>query len=331
MKVRNLREKLITSFSRFISQDEATNLAQEVIEAHVRKAPRSNILDEVLGDLAAWQSKPEAKWEVALQLPGYTAYNGNGLGPMLKLPEIQKTLIRQARQNGIAMASVTNAKAFHALHIWVQGLAKQGLFAIASYNGGPDGVIPLNGTTGLLGTNPIAFGFPGDKGDICIDMATSEIPYFHIVDAKKKGEGLPPNAAVDASGNLTTNASKALTDAGVSNLTPMGNTYKGYNLVYALEVMTSALIGAKISAMQDPGYVAEEHGGFIIAISIDALTNRKLYDEAVRTQNEEIRAQKPRKGTPPIIVPGDTNLARKMQLSEDMDIDLPESTLKKLA
>lgn len=329
MKYSEVRRALALAAARYVSDEEVKYFAAEIVEAHVRKSPRSDVIDEALGDIAAWENAA-GEWQRSVDLPSYFVCDGGGRGPLLKLKEVHDTLAHKAAANGIAMMAIRNAKSFHALHVWVQGLAKRGLFAMAAYNGGPDGVIPLNGTVGIIGTNPIAFGFPGDKGDICIDMATSEIPYFHVLHAKKHSEVLPPNAAVDSNGELTTDAAKAVDDTGTSNLTPMGNTYKGYNINYALEVMTSALVGAKISAQQDPAYVPEEHGGFIIAFDIERMNGRKQFDEAVRVQNEEIRAQKPRAGVERILVPGDSNLSRLRDVTDDSEIALSEKTLSKL-
>ena len=77
---------------------------------------------------------------------------------------------RKAKANGIAMMSVVNSGGMHILHLWTQGLAKRGLFALGAWNGGPDAVVPFNGTKGILGTNPMTYGFPGDKGDIVIEL-----------------------------------------------------------------------------------------------------------------------------------------------------------------
>lgn len=329
MKYSEAKQILARAAAQFIPEQEAQYFATEIVEAHVRKSPRSDVIDEALGDIESWV-RPHGEWQRTVDLPGYFVCDGCGLGPLLKIKSIHDELASKAHANGLAMMSIRNAKAFHTLHVWVQGLANRGYFALAAYNGGPDGVIPLNGTVGILGTNPIAFGFPGDKGSICIDMATSEIPYFHVLDAKKRGAALPQNSAVDSSGELTTDATTAVDDAGVSNLTPMGNTYKGYNLNYVLEIMTSALIGAKISAQQDPSYLPEEHGGFIIAIDIERISGREQFDQAVHMQNDEIRAQKPRAGVQKVLVPGDTNLARVANTSEVTELLLSEETLAKL-
>jgi LDH2 family malate/lactate/ureidoglycolate dehydrogenase len=257
-----------------------------------------------------------------------------GKGPSLKIKAIHDELEKKARINGVAMISIVNSGGMHTMHLWTQGLAKRGLFAIGSWNGGPDAVVPINGTQGLLGTNPLTYGFPGDKGDIVVDMATSEIPYFKILAAKKEQTLLPQNVAVDNNGEITTDPNKAFDGKEVSNLLPMGGNYKGYNINYLMEIMTSALIGARASSQMSDAYIETEHGGFIIAFAIDKVTDRTKYDESVKSLNQEIRAQRPKSGVEAVQVPGDRNLSKLVDMNEDSDIEVNEEyvvELKELA
>lgn len=329
MKAQDIRQLLAAAAQKFVTPEEAAYFAAEVVETNIRKSPRKKYDEGIQRDLISWQSKTEDV-EKSIDLPGYTQYNFHGLGPSLKIKEIHDELERKAKTNGIAMISIINSKGMHAMHLWTQGLAKRGLFVLGAWNGGPDAVVPIDGTKGLLGTNPLTYGFPGDKGDIVVDMATSEIPYFKIVEAKSNNTSLPQNVAVDDDGELTTDPHAALDAKEVSNLLPMGGNYKGYNINYLMEIMTSALVGAKASAEMGDGYFETEHGGFIIAIAIDSVTDRQKYDASMKATNEEIRAQKPRAGVEKVIVPGDRNLEKKLAFRDDMEIELDEGYIEKL-
>jgi LDH2 family malate/lactate/ureidoglycolate dehydrogenase len=329
MKIKELKRLFTTIATEYVNQDEAEYFANEVVETDVRKPPRKGYSQGIIDDIEAWKKSNSRKIIKTIDLPGYTQYDFNGLGPSLKIKEIHDDLEKKAKKNGISMVSIINSSGMHTMHLWTQGLAKRGLFALGAFNGGPEAVVPLNGTKGLLGTNPLTYGFPGDKGDIVIDMATSEIPFFKIVGAKKDNTELPPNSAVDNDGELTIDPKKAIDETEVSNLLPLGGDYKGYNINYLIEVMTSALVGAKISSQMN-GFIAEEHGGFLIAIAIDKVTDRKQYDTAVKSMNEKIRSQKPKKGVEKVIVPGDRNLEKKKGMNDDMEIEVGEEYLKVL-
>lgn len=322
MKIGELKELLTQAAQKYVTPAEAEYFANEVVETDIRKpSPDKKYQNDMVKDIKAWEGKvgPVKK---TIDLPGYSQYDFEGRGPSLKIKEIHDELERKAKTNGIAMISVINSAGFHVLHLWTQGLAKRGLFALGAWNGGPDAVVPINGTKGIFGTNPMTYGFPGDKGDIVIDMATSEIPYFKIVGAKKDGKPLPENTAVDTNGELTTDAAKALNDAGVSNLLPMGGNYKGYNINYLMEIMTSALIGARASSEMSDEYIETEHGGFIIVIDISKATDRSKYNASIKSLNEEVRAQKPKSGAESVMVPGDRNFENKLGVTNETEIEI---------
>lgn len=323
MKLKEMKQLLIGAVQRYVSTEEAEYFANEVVETDIRKPPRAKYSEGIIKDIESWRHKTNAI-EKTIDLPGYTQYNFNGLGPSLKIKEIHDELERKAKASGISMISIVNSGGMHTMHLWTQGLAKRGLFAIGAWNGGPDAVVPLNGTRGILGTNPLTYGFPGDKGDIVIDMATSEIPFFKIVEAKKSNTPLPPNTAVNSDGVMTTDPNQALDEKGVSNLVPMGAGYKGYNINYLIEIMTSALIGARASSEMSDAYIESEHGGFIIAIAIDNVTKRTAYDASVKAMNEEIRSQNPKRGVDKVVVPGDRNLGKKLGMHDDTEIEVDE-------
>jgi LDH2 family malate/lactate/ureidoglycolate dehydrogenase len=328
MKLIDLKNLLIAATQKYVSLEEAQYFANEVVETDLRKPPRKKYSTGLIADIKSWQGK-SGSIRKTIDLPGFTQFNFDGRGPSLKIKEIHDELEVKAKANGIAMISILNSGGMHTMHLWTQGLAKRGLFAIGGWNGGPDAVVPFNGTRGVFGTNPLTYGFPGDKGDIVIDMATSEIPYFKIVEAKKNQTQLPPNTAVNNDGELTMDPNEALDEKEVSNLLPMGGGYKGYNINYLLEIMTSALIGGKISSdMSD--YVEIEHGGFIIAIAIDKVTDRAQYDASMKSMNEKVRAQKPKKGIEKLVVPGDRNLGNKAGMDDSMEIEVDEEYRKML-
>lgn len=329
MQLKEIRQLIIKAVQKFVSAEEALYFANEIIETDIRKPPRKKYSEGIIKDIKSWQNKIK-EVQKTIDLPGFTQYDFNGLGPSLKIREIHDELERKAKANGISMISIINSGGMHTMHLWTQGLAKRGLFAIGAWNGGPDAVVPLNGTKGIFGTNPLTYGFPGDKGDIVIDMATSEIPFFKIVEAKKNNTPLPLNTAVNNEGELTTDPNEALDEKEVSNLLPMGANYKGYNINYLIEIMTSALIGARASSEMSDAYIETEHGGFIIAIAIDRVTDREKYNTSVKITNEEVRAQKPKKGVDKVIVPGDRNLGNKLDVNDDTEIEIDEKYMEML-
>lgn len=323
MKINELKGLLIKAVEKYISHEEAEYFANEIVETDIRKPPQKKYNEGVIHDIESWKGK-DVTVRKSIDLPGYTQYDFDGRAPSLKIKAIHDDLVRKAKTNGISMISIVNSGGMHTMHLWTQGLAKRGLFALCSWNGGPDAVVPFNGTRGIFGTNPFTYAFPSDTGEVVIDMATSEIPFFKIIGAKKNNTSLPENTAVDNEGEITTDPNRAIDEKEVSNLLPMGGNYKGYNINYLMEIMTSALIGARISAEMSDAYIETEHGGFIIAIDIDMVTDRNKYNASIKVMNEKIRTQKPKKGVDKVIVPGDTNLGKMKGITDDSEIEISE-------
>ena len=329
----DLRKQLVTVASQVVSHEEAEYFADECIEAHIRKSPRSNSLKSTISDLKACLENKDKEIDYKVDLPSYLSIDFHSQGPLVYLKRIHDELEERSEKNGMAMASFVNSQSMHTLHTWVQGLAKRGLVALAVCNGGPSAVVPHNGTRGVFGTNPMAFGLPGKDGEIhCVDMATSQIPFFEFMDSLKNDKPLQENAAVDRAGDPTTSAKDAIDPDSdpndpVSNIVPMGGSYKGYYLVYFLELLTSGLIGMPSSPEMSTGFVPEEHGAALIVFNTKAMgTANNLY-QSVEAIHDTLRKQTPKQGTE-IRIPGQENNRRFAE--NVLEIEVEEDIAKNL-
>jgi len=330
IEISDIKSLLKQIAQKYVSEDEAIYYSDELVEAYIRKYPRTNIFkDEVISDTERQEKFRDYKMEIQVDLPSLLKINFNHLPITFKLKWIHDTLIEKAQKTGISILAFDNSGGMHTLHTWTQGLAKRGFFAIGSYNGGPCAVVPYGGTRGLLGTNPMTYAFPTEDGIVVVDMATSEIPFFEVFNAKKNNNKLKENVAVDNDGHITTDPQKALHENGISNLLPMGGNYKGYAVNYLLEIMTSSLIGAKLSDMMDLSYVNEDHGGFLMVVNIEAFTKVDDFKKEVSRFNNVIREQKG-VDNQKVIVPGDRNQNRYEQIMKEGKIDIDDDIYSKL-
>jgi ureidoglycolate dehydrogenase (NAD+) len=326
ISLEDLHNKLVTVASQIVSPEEAEYFADESIETHIRKSPRSTPLKSAVGDLKASIKNKDHAISYKVDLPSYLSIDFHSQGPLVYIKRIHDELEERSLKNGIAMASFVNSQSMHTLHAWVQGLAKRGLVAIAICNGGPSAVVPHNGTRGVFGTNPMAYGFPAENGEIhCIDMATSQIPFFEFMDSLKNDTPLQPNAAVDRNGEFTTVAKEAVDPASdpndpVSNIVPMGGSYKGYYLVYLFELLTSGLIGQPSSPEMSDSFVPEEHGATLIVFNPKAMGTSDKLMKSVNSLNSTLKSQKPKKGAE-IRIPGEENNRRFAEHPQEIEID----------
>ncbi|MGI8604414.1 MAG: Ldh family oxidoreductase [Verrucomicrobiales bacterium] len=155
------------------------------------------------------------------------------------------TAMKLADEYGIGQVSVDNA--FH--YLWGGGYvleaAKRGYIAYTNCTAALAEVVPFRGKFPTLGTNPHSWGFPTSHAvgfPIVIDWATSTVAMGRVQQLKREGKPLPPDAAVDAAGDTTTDPEK------VAALLPFG-LHKGYGLALINELM-GALIGGSLPTLR---------------------------------------------------------------------------------
>ncbi len=153
--------------------------------------------------------------------------------------------IRLADQYGVGQVSVDHA--FH--YLWgggyVMDAASRGYIAYTNCTAALAEVVPFGGRFPTLGTNPHSWGFPttGALGyPIVIDWATSTVAMGRVQQLKREGKPLPPNAAVDAEGQPTTDPEK------VAALVPFG-AHKGFGLSLMNELV-AAFIGGSLPTLR---------------------------------------------------------------------------------
>lgn len=159
--------------------------------------------------------------------------------------DAMEAAIKLADQYGIGVVSVDNA--FH--YLWgggyVMDAARRGYIAFTNCTAALAEVVPFGGKYPTLGTNPHSWGFPTTDAvgfPVVIDWATSVIAMGRVQQFEREGKALPPNAAVDKEGNMTTDP-KA-----VAALTTFG-AHKGYGLSLINELM-AAYIGGSLPTLR---------------------------------------------------------------------------------
>lgn len=201
--------------------------------------------------------------------------------------EAIETAIELADKYGVGQVSVDNA--FH--YLWgggyVMDAAKRGYIAYTNCTAALAEVVPFMGSFPTLGTNPHSWGFPTVDAlgfPVVIDWATSVVAMGRVQQLKREGKALPPDAAVDADGNMTTDANK------VNALTTFGR-HKGYGLSLINELM-AAFIGGSLPTLRsrwaDDSKEKHTCAFYFQVIHPDAVSNG---DFALgRSQSENVKA-----------------------------------------
>ena len=145
-------------------------------------------------------------------------------------------------------------------------------------------VAPAGGRKGLLGTNPIAFGWPRPGPyPYVFDFATSAIARGDMALHDIAGKPIPEGWGVDAEGRPTTNARAALDGA----MLTFGG-HKGSALSTMIELMAGPLIGDLTSresmAFDDGAKAAPMHGELILAFDPAIMGGGGAEANAVRAE-----------------------------------------------
>src|SRR5690606_5788759 len=146
----------------------------------------------------------------------------HGLG-QIAMWEASERATKLASATGAGWVAVKNSSHCGALAYFGQHLARGGMAAIV-FTHSDAMVAPFGATAPFCGTNPICLAIPGpDDQHICLDMATSCVPWNTVMNAGIEGIGIPPDWGVDRDGQPTTDPSQ------VAALRPAAG-YKGSGL-----------------------------------------------------------------------------------------------------
>ena len=193
---------------------------------------------------------------------------GSRLGPVVAAEAVAEATAR-ADEHGIGLVGVHNSNHLGMLGYYTDQAQRDGYVALGMTNTEP-AMPPHGGAASVLGTNPIAIGFPTEP-PFNLDMSTAAISRGEVFRRKEVDETLPEDVALDAKGRPTTDPAAAL--EGV--ILPFGGT-KGSGLAIAVEVLAGGLVGAAMGEDVSGTYHTEKpctKGDLFVVVDPDALTD----------------------------------------------------------
>jgi ureidoglycolate dehydrogenase (NAD+) len=222
--------------------------------------------------------------------------------------------VRIAREQGVGAVGVRNSSHCGAIGLYARAAARRGCVALA-FTHADSVAVPHGGQRPFFGTNPIAFAFPREGGaePLCLDMATTSIPFGRVRNARREGHPLPHETAVDARGAFTTDAEQAIAVA------PLGGReygYKGYALALMIDLLCGPLVGNGFGPHLTPMFAALDEprriGAFFIALDPERFGGGAALAAQVEAMARELAAEP---GAPRM--PGDPERAVAAQRGHD--------------
>lgn len=211
--------------------------------------------------------------------------------------------IDSARVYGIGMASVKHSNHF-GMSAWVvQKALDADMMSLVFTNSSP--ALPAwGGKSKLLGVSPIACGAPGNETPFILDMAPSIAARGKIYKAKRRGEPIPSDWALDKDGNATTDPAAAL-DGGV--MLPMGGP-KGSGLAIMMDVFSGVLSGSafagNVTGPYDPSKPSDV-GHFLVAIKPDLFMSLQEFRDRMQYLYDKVVGADKAAGVERIYFPGE--------------------------
>ncbi|XP_050306108.1 uncharacterized oxidoreductase YjmC [Anthonomus grandis grandis] len=176
-----------------------------------------------------------------------TAYldGHNGLGAVVG-KNAMDIAMKKAKEVGIGLVVAKGSNHYGIAGMYALQAIEQGLIGFSVTNTSPL-MTPTRAKQATLGTNPLALGAPGKKGDsFVLDMATTAVALGKIEIAKRKGEPIPEGWALNDDGipeshpTIAYKAAKLLPLGGVE----LNSGYKGYGLGMFVEIFCGMLSGS---------------------------------------------------------------------------------------
>jgi LDH2 family malate/lactate/ureidoglycolate dehydrogenase len=236
---------------------------------------------------------------------------GNNTGMIAAYRAAQATIAR-AETSGLAVVCLANTWMTGRSAYYCEMIARAGLVVVHTV-ASPPSVAPFGGARPVLGTNPIAFGFPTETDPLVIDMGTSAFMGTDLQFRARLGTPIPEGVALGPDGQPTTDASAARRGA----LLPFGGPeggYKGFGLALAMDALGALTAGVR-PADSVSGYMFMAFKPGLFLPSDD-------YRREVTRRIATIKATPRQSGVQEIRIPGERGYRTRARLMhEGIEID----------
>jgi ureidoglycolate dehydrogenase (NAD+) len=200
--------------------------------------------------------------------------------------------IEMAKENGAGIVGVGHSSHCGAMQLYTRMAARERLVGIAMTHSSSV-VIPHGGKHKYFGTNPISIAVPRAGGEpACLDMATAQVAWNKVLNARIEGHALEAGIAVDEHGLPTTDPHAARANI------PLGGPtygYKGYGLAFMVDllcgVMNGMTYGRHINGMYEELDRPRKIGHFLMALDPGRFAGAETLEATVDALIADLRTQ----------------------------------------
>ena len=285
--------------------DLAEQGAKVIVAADLRGV-ESHGVSGVFEKYVSWfrngEINPQPVWRILRETVATANIDADrGLGIMMA-PAAMHLAIDKARRNGLGLVTLRGGRhlgmaGYHAMLALPHDMI--GICMTAS----PPLMVPPNGRTPIIGTNPIAVAVPsGSRPAFVFDGAMSVTSGHNLRLARRQGSLLPGGLVADEAGMPVLDPGPVPSE---TRLLPLGSTveggsYKGFALACIVQVLTGVLSGSGFAAQL--GFDVANH--LLAAIDVAAFQPVGDFKSMMDAFLDAIKATPPVDGTDGVRIPG---------------------------
>jgi ureidoglycolate dehydrogenase (NAD+) len=213
---------------------------------------------------------------------------GDGHGIVL-LTQATNHAIELAKFSGTGVVGVSNSSHCGAIGLYTRQITQAGMIGIA-FTHSDALVVPHGGNKAFFGTNPISIAFPTEieEEPLCLDMATSIVPWNYIMNAKREKAEVPLGFGVNEHGEDTVQSAEIVAVKPTS-------FHKGYALAFLIDMLCGPLNGMKFGPHLTPMYQNLDEkrglGSLVIAIDPERFAGLDFVKAACSAAIEQVKLQ----------------------------------------
>lgn len=281
--------------------------------------------------LRAGVCDPVAAPELALDAGALAVLDGNeAMGQVVAARGMEEAIDR-ARAHGVGAVAMRRSNHFGTAMYFTLMAARAGCVGFLATNASP-AMAPWGGRRKMVGTNPWSWAAPaGRYAPMVLDIANTGVARGKIYLARQRGEPIPSDWAMTASGAPTTDPNEAI--EGI--ILPMAR-HKGYAIAAMMDVLSGVLTGSAFGTAVRGPYQAEQPSGaghLALAVDIARLQTMEAFSARMEQYIGELKSAPLAQDFDEVLYPGELE-ARNEARHRAEGVDLPADTwadLRRLA
>ncbi|MFA9289268.1 MAG: Ldh family oxidoreductase [Weeksellaceae bacterium] len=258
---------------------------------------------------------------IVKETPVSALVDGNKTHAIIVMDQLADLAIEKAKKIGVGIAGNFNTKeSTGALGYYVNKVAEAGLIGLAFAAAPFQTTAPHGSTEALFCTNPLAYGIPTETDPILLDMSTSKMAYYGLIEAKTAGKQIPEGVGYDENGNPTTDPAAIM---GGALKTIAGR--KGSGLAMVVQILAGAFVGA--DSFDDDSVNA---GNLVIAIDPNIFVPSAEFQSRVSAIGKKVKSARKHETIKEILLPGERGNNLTKSRLESGEIEIEDNLYKQL-